>query len=263
MLNSKIKERKEPPENIAEFTRKRIDRFNKYLNSVVLVVDNTHYSKFFIYFLGMFSIYFASQLIPNPFNGAMYFITFGLGLTLPLLTLFLVLFKEKASFYFRKITIKDLKISFMFAIIEILNGIVFIYIFNIYGIELSVSKVTSQLSTPLMLILIPIQILGEQLIIIGTFLVSLKTFNKLIKSRFVLLSLSLTFTGCSFGLLHLTAYDWNVMQCIFLIGVTSIWQIIIYIYTRNIWVSFLTHVLYDVIVFSFTFIGNLNVNLIN
>lgn len=256
MLNSKIKERKEPPENIAEFTRKTLDRFNRYFNSVVLVVDNTHYSKLFIYFLGMFSIYFASQLIPNPFNGAMYFITFGLGLTLPLLTLFVILFKENVAFYFRKVTKKDVKISLIFFAIQISNVIVFMNILLILGFKFTASKATTQLSSPLILSLIPIQLLGEQLILIGIFLVLLKIYNKLIKNRFVLLSVSLFFTGISFGLLHLTTYEWNIIQCVFLIGLTSIWQIVAYIYTKNIWVSYLTHVLYDFAVFSCIFLGN-------
>ncbi|XZI53017.1 CPBP family glutamic-type intramembrane protease (plasmid) [Clostridium perfringens] len=55
-----------------------------------------------------------------------------------------------------------------------------------------------------------------------------------------------TITSISFGLFHLPTYNWNLIQCI-LLGVSTIIDFYAYIKTKNIFIVFWVHYLYDLI----------------
>lgn len=59
-----------------------------------------------------------------------------------------------------------------------------------------------------------------------------------------------------FGLLHLTAYDYNLYQCIFVIGLPSIIYGFLWKKTENPKVLWLTHLIYDYIVLGVVILGN-------
>ncbi|MEH6850737.1 CPBP family glutamic-type intramembrane protease, partial [Bacillus pseudomycoides] len=148
----------------------------------------------------------------------------------------------------------DIRICFIFVGIEIINSIIFLYVLETLGLNLSSNNVTSQFSSPIVLVIIPLQLLGEQMILIGTFLFSLASLKILIKNSLIYVSFALVSTGIIFGLLHLLAYNWNLLHCVLIIGIPCIWQIAVYIYTRNILISFITHTLFDLFVFTLFFI---------
>jgi len=129
-----------------------------------------------------------------------------------------------------------------------------LYVLETLGLNLSSNNVTSQFSSPIVLVIIPLQLLGEQMILIGTFLFSLASLKILIKNSLIYVSFALVSTGIIFGLLHLLAYNWNLLHCVLIIGIPCIWQIAVYIYTRNILISFITHTLFDLFVFTLFFI---------
>lgn len=49
----------------------------------------------------------------------------------------------------------------------------------------------------------------------------------------------------AFGLVHLPTYNWNLMQCLVVIGSARLVLTWAYVWTKNIWVSTGAHILND------------------
>jgi membrane protease YdiL (CAAX protease family) len=58
-----------------------------------------------------------------------------------------------------------------------------------------------------------------------------------------------------FGLLHLPTYDWNVIQCVVIIGSARLVLTLPWIMTKNLWVSTGAHILNDWLLFSMVLLG--------
>ncbi len=58
-----------------------------------------------------------------------------------------------------------------------------------------------------------------------------------------------------FGLLHLPTYDWNVIQCVVIIGSARLVLTLPWIMTKNLWVSTGAHILNDWLLFSVLVLG--------
>jgi membrane protease YdiL (CAAX protease family) len=58
-----------------------------------------------------------------------------------------------------------------------------------------------------------------------------------------------------FGLLHLPTYDWNLVQCLAVIGTARMVLTLAWILTKNIWVSTGAHIINDWLLFSMTLLG--------
>jgi membrane protease YdiL (CAAX protease family) len=58
-----------------------------------------------------------------------------------------------------------------------------------------------------------------------------------------------------FGLIHLPTYDWNLVQCVVIIGTARMVLTLAWILTKNIWVSTGAHVINDWLLFSMVVIG--------
>lgn len=58
-----------------------------------------------------------------------------------------------------------------------------------------------------------------------------------------------------FGLLHLSTYDWNLIQCIFVIGGSRLILTLPFIQTKNLWISYFVHYFYDMLIFTVAFLN--------
>jgi membrane protease YdiL (CAAX protease family) len=58
-----------------------------------------------------------------------------------------------------------------------------------------------------------------------------------------------------FGLIHLPTYDWNVVQCIVIIGTARMVLSLAWILTKNIWVSTGAHIINDWLLFTMSLLG--------
>jgi membrane protease YdiL (CAAX protease family) len=58
-----------------------------------------------------------------------------------------------------------------------------------------------------------------------------------------------------FGLIHLPTYDWNLVQCIVVIGSARMVLTLPWILTKNIWVSTGAHIINDWLLFGITLLG--------
>lgn len=52
-----------------------------------------------------------------------------------------------------------------------------------------------------------------------------------------------------FGLIHLPTYDWNLIQCIVVIGTARMVLTLAWLLTKNIWVSTGAHIINDWLLF--------------
>lgn len=62
-------------------------------------------------------------------------------------------------------------------------------------------------------------------------------------------------TSLIFGLIHLPTYDWNLIQCIVVIGSARMVLTLPWILTKNLWVSTGTHIINDRLLFSMSPLG--------
>jgi len=58
-----------------------------------------------------------------------------------------------------------------------------------------------------------------------------------------------------FGLLHLPTYDWNLVQCLAVIGTARMVLTLAWILTKNIWVSTGAHIINDWLLFTMSLLG--------
>jgi len=100
------------------------------------------------------------------------------------------------------------------------------------------------------------QLFGEEVITLLPFLALLTWLTRSAKwSRRAAILGAWVITSVVFGLLHLPTYDWNVIQCVFVIGTARMMLTLPWIMTKNIWVSTGAHVINDWILFSLSLVG--------
>lgn len=61
-----------------------------------------------------------------------------------------------------------------------------------------------------------------------------------------------------FGLAHFSAYDWHLAQMFLVIGMGRFFDTGVYIRTKNLWVSYISHYLWDTAIFTIAFITAMN-----
>lgn len=100
-----------------------------------------------------------------------------------------------------------------------------------------------------------IQLFGEEFIALIPFLACLTFFyrrNPYNRKRAVWLALIIS--SIIFGLLHLPTYQWDFTQCIIVIGLRRIVDSLSYIKTKNLLVTYIVHVVYDLSIYIFAFL---------
>jgi membrane protease YdiL (CAAX protease family) len=110
-----------------------------------------------------------------------------------------------------------------------------------------------------------VQLLGEELITILPFL-ALLTFlhSRAGLGRNAAVLIAWFVSAMAFGAIHLPTYDWNIVQCLVVIGSARLILTWAYVWTKNIWVSTGAHILNDFALIGATvFLGPLVANLSN
>jgi len=103
------------------------------------------------------------------------------------------------------------------------------------------------------------QLFGEEIITILPFLALMHLFSVHFgKGRKAAIIGAWIVSSLVFGLMHLPAYDWNWIQCIFIIGTARMVLTLPWILTKNIWVSTGAHIINDWLLFG---VGILSVGL--
>ena len=100
------------------------------------------------------------------------------------------------------------------------------------------------------------QLLGEEIITILPFLALLTLFTRRLGStRKAAILWAWLLSALLFGLIHLPTYDWNLIQCVVIIGIARLVLTLPWIMTKNLWVSTGAHILNDWTLFSLQLLG--------
>lgn len=95
-----------------------------------------------------------------------------------------------------------------------------------------------------------VQLLGEELVTVLPFLALLWWLTRRGLSRNRAVLVAWVVTAVWFGLLHLPTYDFNLVQCLVVIGGGRLVLTLAYIRTKNLWVSTGAHILNDWVLFT-------------
>jgi hypothetical protein len=100
------------------------------------------------------------------------------------------------------------------------------------------------------------QLFGEEIVTLLPFLAALTLLsNRLGVGRKGAVVGAWLVSSLIFGLLHLPTYDWNLVQCLAVIGTARMVLTLAWILTKNIWVSTGAHIINDWLLFSMTLLG--------
>lgn len=155
--------------------------------------------------------------------------------------------KGKYNIFFKKISLKDIKL-----IILLLIGM---YIYNIVmGAILvrltgSIAGHSEMNTVPILIFVISmiIQIFGEEFFKIFLLLILMYLVYRFTNNYKSSIIIGLIGSMIIFGLCHYMAYNGRILQILLLQGFGSIFEYFAYIKTKNIWVSYLLHLLRDIL----------------
>ena len=94
-----------------------------------------------------------------------------------------------------------------------------------------------------------IHLMGEELFKILMLLLLMYVIYKLTNNRSLSIGLGLFITMVTFGLCHYYAYDGRILQILLIPGFGSIFALYCYLKTKNVFVSYLVHIITDLLPF--------------
>jgi hypothetical protein len=152
---------------------------------------------------------------------------------------------------FARVGLREVKLMFVFALLNIVISLAVGAVVKVFGTVTANASIAdaarlggAELSN--FFAKVGVQLLGEELITILPFLAILALCWKLIgigrKASVIIAWLA---SAAAFGLIHLPTYDWNLIQCLVVIGSARLVLTWAYIWSKNIWVSTGAHIIND------------------
>ncbi len=147
----------------------------------------------------------------------------------------------------KRLKISDINLIFKMIILEIIFTLTISLIETIvFHVNINSNIINSSILTYIEVV---IGLFGEELFVLIGFFIFTFILYKFTSNRNVSVSVAVFLSLSIFGLLHYPVYG-NVLHSLVAIGYTSIFTIYTYLKTKNIFVSYLTHLIFD-----FIFIG--------
>lgn len=148
---------------------------------------------------------------------------------------------------FKKFKKSDIKLIVVIIILEFIVSVsISLVEFYFFGMKINANPVLGRLIGIMDYIALAIQLMGEEFIKLIGLVLFMYLFYRITNNRKLAMIIGIICSLTIFGLLHVPAYD-NVIHSIVAIGWASILTMYAYIKTKNIWVSFIIHFLFDVI----------------
>ena len=154
--------------------------------------------------------------------------------------------KGNYSLFFKKLKLKDIKL--------IILCVIAIYVYTIAVGAILSSSIGMAAHTDfaesgnLMNIICTIfQVMGEEFFKIFMLLILMYVLYKLTGNRNASLAIGLFGSMAIFGLAHYNAYEGRILQILLIQGLGSIFEYYGYLKTKNVWVSYLIHIIRDLI----------------
>ena len=188
--------------------------------------------------------------IPIPIQETVLAILFCLVLLLP--TLYVL--GSKWNLMFRKIRRKDILPIIVLFILEFIYAMLILYILESLGLTAATPASQFNTSTTLIsFINMAIQLMGEELFKIILLIVLMFVFYHFLNRKQSLI-ISMILTCIVFGLLH-AGYYGGILQVVLIQGLGSIFEVYLYVKTKNVMVSYTCHLIYDCVPIFFEIIA--------
>lgn len=198
---------------------------------------------------------FAALSVPTP-GMPWQFLQALLFALIPLLTLHAVAGPQAWGALFRRLSVRDGLLAVGIALLNlVVTVVVALLVSRWFGANANpvVAALAGQggVERALFFVATLPQLLGEELLTILPLLALLQLFTQRLRwSRGRALAWAWLLSALPFALLHLPTYQWNLLQCVLVIGTARLVLSLAYLHTRNLLVSTLAHVLNDWAVFA-------------
>jgi membrane protease YdiL (CAAX protease family) len=152
---------------------------------------------------------------------------------------------------FARIGSREVKLMFVFALLNIIITSAIGGVIKFYGTTTSNTAIVDAALLGGVQLLnffakVALQLLGEELITILPFLAVLAFAHAHAGiGRNASVIVAWLVSAVAFGLIHLPTYDWNLMQCLVVIGSARLILTWAYIWSKNVWVSTGAHIIND------------------
>ena len=103
-------------------------------------------------------------------------------------------------------------------------------------------------------LILVIQLMGEELFKVIIILIMMLILYKLSKNRKASLAVSVFVALVAFGLMHAGEYG-SILRVIIVQGLGSVFDVLLYLKTKNVFTSYLSHLIFDLISLAMT--GNI------
>lgn len=153
---------------------------------------------------------------------------------------------------FRKPSLKDIGLAILVVFVYVFYSTIMGYIFQFMGLD-GFSEPYPAINLFNDFVTLLFSMMGEELIKVILLLIFLTLIFKFSKNRKLSIIFSMFFTLVIFGLLH--AFSSSVIVAVVIQGFGSVFHLLLYIKTKNVFVSYISHFLTD---FSITFLAYLN-----
>lgn len=193
----------------------------------------------------------------NKIDILLQYIIKALYFSFPITFVFLLIMWDQRYLFSKKITFHQLKISFFTAFIIYIIMLLFLSVLISFTAFNGTSNPIENEGTTNMFLKTPgiaIQLIGENIMFVSILFFWHKIIRSFIISPITSITTSLILSGSSFGLLHLSTYNYNWVQCLTIIGIPAIAQMIFFLIFKNIHMGYMLHFNYNLIIILFNYI---------
>ncbi|WP_346023528.1 hypothetical protein [Bacillus cereus] len=181
----------------------------------------------------------------------------ALCFSFPISLVFLFIMWDQRFLLSKKISFQQLKISFFSAFIIYVIMLLFLAVLISFTTFKGTSNPIGNEGNTNMFHKTPgiaIQLSGENIMFVSILFFWHKITRSFIISPITSITTSLILSGSSFGLLHLSTYNYNWVQCLTIIGIPAIAQMIFFLIFKNIHMGYILHFNYNLIIILFNYI---------
>ncbi|QII26932.1 CPBP family intramembrane metalloprotease [Bacillus altitudinis] len=169
---------------------------------------------------------------------------------LPILILFYFTFRHSLALLLNRMSILHFVLYVLFFTgLQFILSFTLLIFYGMLGLNWASNPATTKLMMFDLIYTLPIQLIAEQLFFMSFLLFSLVTINKIITSNVLAFLAPVLFSSLIFGLAHLSTYNYNVLHCVILIGIPACIQGVCFLITKNLFVGYLVHLIFDVVIF--------------
>lgn len=172
--------------------------------------------------------------------------------------------KGKLGMFFKIPTLNDVKLIIVCYILSMIYSLVAILGLTALGVPTAANTaIPTQSIYPMAsnAVIMLIGLMEEELFKIIMLIILMAAIYYFTKNKKLSVIIGVFLNLMIFGLCHLSAYNYNVIQCIVVIGLGSFFNLFVYLKTKNIVNSYIVHVLIDFlfdsigIIFAFHYMG--------